>query len=140
MLRFLLFLFVGSLTTVSILSNDFDRSDLDDPILPDDFNRHGEVKSRAKRSVLSLPANTTLRILLDIFLPVNPLNNTFTSLLLELPFRFTLPTYDDYKNHFGDSKERNTEKELEDENLLEDKWTEEHRSLVYRHVETLFEK
>lgn len=46
-------------------------------------------KGRLRRAVLSLPDNTSL----SLSMPISPLNNTFSSMNVDLPFRFVLPTY-----------------------------------------------
>lgn len=63
----------------------------------------GEAKTgRWKRSALSLPPLTTLRVALDAFVPVVPLlDSTFTIMQFNYPVMLTVPGYKEMKDLYA---------------------------------------
>ena len=98
-------------------------------------------KRRLKRATLSLPDNTSLKITLCYSMAVDPLNNTFSSLNVDLPFRFVLPTYTQLSTLYstlGKMGEEDGSNEIDYE-FLEEQRTNEQRRSIYRHLESIFE-
>ena len=107
-----------------------------------------ERKSRRiKRSSWSLPRNTSARMVLDIIMPVIPLNNTFSALTLDLIYRFVLPTYtqlNDLYSTLGRLDTNDLDGEI-DENQIDFEFFEEQRAnherrSLYQHAQGVFEK
>lgn len=107
-----------------------------------------ERKSRRiKRSSWSVPRNTSARIVLDIIMPVIPLNNTFSALTLDLIYRFVLPTYTQLNNLYstlGRLDTNDLDGEI-DENQIDFEFFEEQRAnherrSLYQHAQGVFEK
>ena len=104
------------------------------------------ARRRTRRSALSLPSNTSVRVTLDLSTAVKPLKDTGTYLTLDLPFRFVLPTHKDLTNIYG--KFEGTEERTNDLNVgfpfdyhfLEEKRANSQRRIIYKHIETAFKK
>lgn len=106
----------------------------------------------SRRTALSLPDNTSCKISFDLSMSVNPLNNTYTSLTLSLPFRFVLPTYKQLNNLYGnldrldnDLSDNQGSREgrngrLIDYEFLEQQIANEQRRSIYQHIELMLEK
>lgn len=103
-----------------------------------------EPKSRRlKRSSWSLPPNTSARMILDWIIPIAPLNNTFSNLVIDLIYRFVLPTYTQLNNLYGTLgrlDENNAETNLIDYEFFEEQVANKERRSVYQHAEGVFEK
>ena len=98
-----------------------------------------EAKSRTKRySGLSLPDNTSCRVLFDFYVYVDKLNNTSTYVMTEIPFRFVLPNYDQLVSTYG--KERKFDNDHHRLQMIEERRTEEHRNSIYQFAEKLFKR
>lgn len=102
---------------------------------------------RIKRSSWSLPPNTSTRMILDIIMPIVPLNNTFSALTLDLIYRFVLPTYSQLNtlystlgrldtNELDGDNERSNVIDLE---FFEEQRANNERRSIYQHVQGLFE-
>ena len=96
---------------------------------------------------LSLPDNTSIKIAFDISVGISPLNNTFSSFTMSLPFRFVLPTFTQLNNRYGnlnqlenDLSEGTFKSNLIDYEFLEEQRANEQRRSIYQHIEILFKK
>lgn len=103
---------------------------------------------RLKRSSWSLPPNTSTRLVLDLILPIAPLNNTFSSLVLDLIYRFVLPTYTQLDTLYSSlgrlDEDGQIEGETSDSNVIDYEFFEEQRAnrerrAIYQQAESLFE-
>ena len=99
-------------------------------------------RKRLKRATLSLPDNTSCKITLSYSMSIDPLNNTFSSLNLDLPFRFVLPTYTQLNTLYStlgkmDEESGGDGNEIDYE-VLEEQRTNEQRRSIYKHIETIF--
>lgn len=108
----------------------------------------GLERGRNRWAALSLPDNTSCKISLDLSTGINPLNNTFTSLTLSVPFRFVLPTYKSLNDQYGrlhqlendlSGSDRHTQSII-DYHFLEEQRANDQRRTIYQHIETLFKK
>ena len=123
----------------------------------DESNRYekpAERKThRIKRSSWSLPKNTTTRFLMDWIIPVRPLNNTSSYIVIDLSYLFVLPTYTQLYNLYGtlgrmdeESEEESEEENIWENNMLdyyyffEEQRANKERRSVYEHAEILFER
>jgi hypothetical protein len=162
MIRIWLLLAVGSLAAVSYdVEHQTNHVAGDDLVLSgtgDDSSPIAGVKSVEKlerkrqssssRTALSLPDNTSLKIAFDMSVGISPLNNTFSSFTMSLPFRFVLPTFTQLNNRYGSldqlekdlSDEGQIESNLIDYEFLEEQRANEQRRTVYQHIEILFKK
>lgn len=145
-------------TVISSFIFDLIKSDgeSDKPLGEDDLSIPGWLKSkssqklvarrRTRRSALSLPPNTSVRVTLDLSTAVNPLKNTFTYLTIDLPFRFVLPTYKDLASIYG--KSESTDEHANnlnagfpiDYHFLEEQRANSQRRNIYKHIETALKK
>ena len=96
---------------------------------------------RQKRSALSVPNNTTCLIRLDVSFTVKPMEQlTKTYLTIDLPFLFTMPTYDQLAEAYG-NKQRLEENAIElDYEFLEEQRSNEERRYIYKTLEAMIEK
>lgn len=73
---------------------------------------------------------------------IDPLNNTFSSLNLDLPFRFVLPTYTQLNTLYSTlgkmDEESGGDGNVIDYEFLEEQRTNEQRRSIYKHLETIF--
>ena len=106
-------------------------------------------RRRTRRAALSLPDNTSFKIEFDLSVGISPLNNTFTSLTLILPFRFVLPTYQQLNERYSNLRRYSSDLRDEDDEetgnlidyeFLEEQRANEQRRTIYQHVENLFKK
>ena len=156
MIRIWLLLAVGSIVVVSYDTVQTNHGG-DELVLPatGDGSIPGEISSDEKlevkrsssRAALSLPDNTSLKISFDMSVGISPLNNTFSSFTMSLPFRFVLPTYTELNNRYGsldqlekDLSEGQTKSNVIDYEFLEEQRANEQRRTIYQHIETLFKK
>ena len=152
-----LLLAVGSIVVVSYDSSERIDLDSDDLILTGTGESSaipGEesvgklhVERRSRRTALSLPDNTSIKIAFDISVGISPLNNTFSSFTMSLPFRFVLPTFTQLNNRYGnlnqlenDLSEGTFKSNLIDYEFLEEQRANEQRRSIYQHIEILFKK
>ncbi|KAK4025693.1 uncharacterized protein LOC116926572 [Daphnia magna] len=101
----------------------------------------------SRRTALSLPANTSCKISFDMSVGISPLNNTFTSFTMSLPFRFVLPTHSQLNHLYGnlerlesDLSDGEATTKVIDYEFLEEQRANEQRRTIYQHIETLFKK
>ncbi|XP_057367464.1 uncharacterized protein LOC130688499 [Daphnia carinata] len=147
MIRIWLLLVTGSLIFVF---NNVETTANEEPVTlntgePEEESPVGRRSSR--RTALSLPANTSCKISFDMSVGINPLNNTFTSFTMSLPFRFVLPTHAQLNNLYGnlerlesDLSDGETTTKVIDYEFLEEQRANEQRRTIYQHIETLFKK
>jgi hypothetical protein len=163
MIRIWLLLAVGSLAAVSydaehqtnhvagddlVLSGAGDDSSPIADVKSDEKLERKRRQSSSSRTALSLPDNTSLKIAFDMSVGISPLNNTFSSFTMSLPFRFVLPTFTQLNNRYGSldqlekdlSDEGQIESNLIDYEFLEEQRANEQRRTVYQHIEILFKK
>lgn len=123
---------------ISHMDNELSENgvDLGPPITVEGRSR------RLKRSSWSLPANTSVRYLIDWIIPIAPLNNTFCSLTYDLIFRFVLPTYSSLQTLYQSlgKFEEDKEDNVIDLEFLEEQRANDERRTVYQHVEEIFAK
>lgn len=151
--------FILALGSLAVFSNDVvsdgESNHLDDLVLTgtgdisdgEEFEKTRERRS-ARRAALSLPDNTSCKISFDLSVGINPLNNTFTSFTMSLPFRFVLPTYTQLNERYGnlgrldgDLSDGNGEMgNLIDYEFLEEQRANEQRRTIYQHLENMFRK
>lgn len=126
----------------------------DSNFIEENFQDLLKSRSRTKRTVLSLPKNTSCKLTFDWATDIKPLNNTRTSLTLTVPFRFVLPSYTDLQafysslgNLFGKSDDELSEADkaeptvdAEVQNFIEQQRSKRHRRAVYKNVEATFRK
>lgn len=150
MVNIWLVLVVGSIAVCNnIVANTNDQlvtsGTVDNALFESEYD---SVQRRSfRRTALSLPANTSCKISFDMSVGISPLNNTFTSFTMSLPFRFVLPTHTELNNLYGnleqlesdlnDGEERTN---LIDYEFLEEQRANEQRRTIYQHIETLFKK
>lgn len=121
-----------------VLSGTGDKAESFDGVQP---------KRRSRRAALSLPDNTSCKISFDLSVNIDPLNNTYTSLTLSLPFRFVLPTYQQLNDRYetlakleDDLSGQENLNNLIDYDFLEEQRANEQRQTIYQHIETMFTK
>lgn len=123
----------------------------DDLAIPEWLNGKTETpqslvpRRRTRRSALSIPPNTSVRITLDLSTAVKPLKNTGTFLTIDLPFRFVLPTYKDLVSIYGKFGDNEGSESTNagfpvDYEFLEEQRANSQRRNIYKHIETAFQK
>lgn len=156
MIRIWLLLAVGSIAVVSYDteqtnhgSDELVLTGTGDNTIPDTESAEKlQVERRSsRRTALSLPDNTSLKISFDMSVGISPLNNTFSSFTMSLPFRFVLPTFTQLNNRYGnlnqlenDLSEGQVKSNLIDYEFLEEQRANEQRRSIYQHIEILFKK
>jgi hypothetical protein len=119
----------------------------DDKILADQQQPVERKSRRIKRSSWSLPRNTSTRFLLDLIMPVVPLNNSFSFLTFDLSYRFVLPTYTQLNNLYstlGRLDTNNLDGEIDESQIdlefFEEQRANHERRSIYQHAQGVFEK
>lgn len=158
-----LFLVVGSYLAVFCYDDVTDDDRNDRTFQPEELvvsetgenprkSNYQQPKRRVRRAALSLPDNTSLKLDFYFSVSIDPLNNTFTSFNVELPFRFVLPTYDQLStvysslgkldNDLSDDRQQDDQEisNVIDYEFLEEQRANEQRRTIFRHLETLFKK
>ena len=96
---------------------------------------------RPKRTAITFPKSTQLRITNDIIIPVLPLlNTTFTFLSFTLPLRFPVPSYSSmltFYQNIGRMEENGIDL---DHYFLEEHRANEDRRYVYKMAEDFFKR
>lgn len=148
MIRIWLLLVTGSIVVVFNNVETTAHEELVTLNTGDGAMKEPEVGRRSsRRTALSLPANTSCKISFDMSVGISPLNNTFTSFTMSLPFRFVLPTHSQLNHLYGnlerlesDLSDGEATTKVIDYEFLEEQRANEQRRTIYQHIETLFKK
>lgn len=95
-------------------------------------------KLRNKRSVILLPANTSITVTLDLSMPVPALVQQSGFYNMRVPFRFFIPTYNQLTSYYGRSESReDQDNEIEQVHRQEQERANEERRFIYKNMESL---
>lgn len=105
-----------------------------------------EIHQRERRSILSLPSDSSLYVTTDLIIPVLPLlNSTNTYLWFNFPVTFDVPTAKDLNKLYasfsltGKEGEKRATYEAK-HNLIEEKRANHDRRKVYKYLEGFLQK
>ena len=103
---------------------------------------HEESSARHKRSVILLPANTSITITFDLSMPVRALAQQAAFYNMRVPFRFFIPTYDQLTSFYGrtESREDEDNNEIEQIHRQEQERANEERRYIYKNMESLLSR
>lgn len=100
----------------------------------------GKVVRRHRRSVILLPANSSITITFDLSMRVYPLQAQSAFYNMRVPFRFTIPSYNELTTYYGkyESKElTDQDNQLERFHISEQERSNEERRFIYKNLESL---
>jgi hypothetical protein len=104
-------------------------------------SEHGESSGRHKRSVILLPANTSITITFDLSMPVRALAQQSGFYNMRVPFRFFIPTYDQLTSFYGRDESREDDvNEIEQIHQQEQERANEERRYIYKNMESLLSR
>ncbi len=104
-------------------------------------SEHGESSGRHKRSVILLPANTSITITFDLSMPVRALAQQAAFYNMRVPFRFFIPTYDQLTSFYGrDESREDDDNEIEQIHRQEQERANEERRYIYKNMESLLSR
>lgn len=102
-------------------------------------SEHGNA--RQKRSVILLPANTSITITFDLSMPVRALAQQAAFYNMRVPFRFFIPTYDQLTSFYGRTESReDDDNEIEQIHRQEQERANEERRYIYKNMESLLSR
>jgi hypothetical protein len=100
-----------------------------------------ELSARHKRSVILLPANTSITITFDLSMPVSALAQQAAFYNMRVPFRFFIPTYDQLTSFYGRTESReDDDNEIEHIHRQEQERANEERRYIYKNMESLLSR
>ncbi len=106
----------------------------------EDNEKTGPKKSREKRSVILLPAGTSITITFDLSMPVAALAAQLGFYNMRVPFRFFIPTYNQITSYYGRTDE-DQDNEIERQfHQQEQERANEERRFIYKNIESLLSR
>lgn len=98
-----------------------------------------ESSGRQKRSLILLPANTSITVTFDLSMPVRALASQSGFYNMRVPFRFFIPTYDQLTAFYTESREDDVN-QIEQIHRQEQERANEERRYIYRSMESLLSR
>ena len=95
-------------------------------------------KVRRKRSMLALPANSSISIKLDLSVPITALTGSRAFYNMRLPFDFFIPTVDQLLAPSG--RESSEENDIYDRDHHEQQRKHEERRYIYKSMESFLSR
>ncbi|KZS11988.1 Uncharacterized protein APZ42_023177 [Daphnia magna] len=106
---------------------------------PHQCYQEGRIKEsggRLKRSVILLPANTSITVTFDLSMPVRALASQAGFYNMRVPFRFFIPTYDQLTSFYTESREDDGN-QIDQIHRQEQERANDERRFIYRSMESL---
>lgn len=103
--------------------------------------KNTQQEIRHKRSVILLPANTSITITFDLSMPVPALVSQSGFYNMRVPFRFFIPTYNQLVSSYGRTESReDDENQIEHIQRHEQERANEERRFIYKSIESLLSR
>lgn len=109
---------------------------------PHQCYQEGRIKEsggRLKRSVILLPANTSITVTFDLSMPVRALASQAGFYNMRVPFRFFIPTYDQLTSFYTESREDDGN-QIDQIHRQEQERANDERRFIYRSMESLLSR